>query len=480
MKHISIISALGISATVLFFCGCAQYDASQIAEMPEALVVAHEPAPDSIFANSFELTRIAERTLGISANSRGSELQISEVPDSAGNPALYIMQCGIDNGFVIASARKSYWPVLAYSEDGSFSNENEMPAPVKEWLENMTEQVATSANEPSIEEAKSAWQMYGNHFIPSSSSRSTGRSSDNSDAEYWAEITALSHILNDSIMSWQSQGYDAGLLVDFRGIDENLREQWITEAQNGVFPPYTDEWMYLAAVRVGGASHADKTGFELNCKWHQDYPFNQSFPLIWGNTRALVGCGNIAMGLIMHYHQWPATYNWDNMPLNAATTTTSEFLYDLAISNNSTFKLNATSTNLYNIDYSLNHIYGYHAKMYEFDYNVLRKNLNAYKPVICTNYYLNESGQEDGHAWVVSGTSRAILSSSIELWYFASRRTLEKKLSDGTAGTGPLMYYVNWGWGTTDNGYYIDIEKAYPLSSSAEMKGMEIEIYPLK
>lgn len=479
MNHISIVSSTAFLATVLL-CGCTQYDAHQIGNVCETHVVAYEPAPDSIFANVFELTRIAEQTLGISASSRGSELQISEVPDSVGNPALYIMQCGNDNGFVIASARKSYWPVLAYSDEGNFSRESEMPAPVREWLANMTEQVATSTNESSTNEVNSAWQIYENHFIPGSSSCSSGRSSSNSDEEYWTEITAMSHILDDSIVSWQNQGYEAGLLADIRGITEELRERWITEAQNGVFAPYANEWMYLAAVRMRSGSYTGSTGFELNYKWDQIDPFNQSFPMLSNNRRAFVGCANIAMGMIMRYHQWPATFNWNGMPYDTATKTTSDFLYEIALTNHSTFGPTGTSTYLKNVTRSLKNNYGYHAKDNDFDYDILRRNIQAYKPVICSDVYINENGEKKGHAWVVSGTQTRSTYYTAELWFFTSKRHVSYQDTQSYYNYSSPYYYVNWGWGGGSNGYFVDLYRANPQSPISDLKGMSIEIYPLK
>lgn len=480
MKHLFTKTALVISALALLCC-CAQYEAPQISELPDLPVRDNEPAPDSVFANRFELTRIAERTLGISANSRGSELQISEIADSAGNPALYIMQSGIDNGFVIASARKSYWPVLAYCEEGSFDQESEIPAPIKEWLDNMTLEVSQSAS-TALDQANIAeWSLYERHFSANHNELHQSRTYENPGEGYEDEFYSLSHMINDSIMSWQSQGYNAGYLYDFRGISEDLREQWIREVQGGIYPLYMDDWMYLSAVRVGGSSYANHTGFELNYKWNQSYPFNQSFPIITDNRRALVGCANIAMGIVMRYHQWPNTFNWNDMPYNSATETTSKFLYDIAISNQSSFGVTATSTVFPKIHDSLNHKYGYNAETYDkFDYRVLELNLQAFKPVICTYKYTNSEGDPDGHAWVVSGTSMALSSTNVELWYFSGKKCLDRQQATGSSNYGPRMYYVNWGWGGAYNGYFRDLQKAYPLNSSAETGPMEIEIYPNK
>lgn len=479
MKHLFTKIALVISALALLCC-CAQYEAPQISELPDLPVRDNEPAPDSVFANRFELTRIAERTLGISANSRGSELQISEIADSAGNPALYIMQSGIDNGFVIASARKSYWPILAYCEEGSFNQESEMPAPVKEWLDNMTLEVSTSTNNDSIEIIHSIWRTYESAQNNSTSALSPSRLSRSTDDEYWAEITALIHILDDSVQSWRSQGYQAGLLTEIDGISDNLREQWMIDARDGVYPLYTEEWMYLSAVRISYETTSQKSGFELNYKWDQGYPFNQSFPLLSNNARAYVGCTNVAMGMIMRYHQWPSTFNWADMPYNSATRTTSDFLYDIALSNNSNFELYGTGAKVSSATSSLKQKYGYHAKDYDFNYGVLQKNIAAYKPVICSDEYTNSNGKKTGHAWVVSGTHRAYMSDRAEMWLFTSRTRLSMQNAENHSSSGPLMYYVNWGWGGAYNGYFSDLAKANPQSSSSELKKMSIEIYPLK
>lgn len=73
-----------------------------------------------------------------SQGSRAAEKEISSVQtvvDSIGSPAMHIVNFADQQGFVIVSATKDYFPVLAESDHGNFNLASLSPEhPVNLWL----------------------------------------------------------------------------------------------------------------------------------------------------------------------------------------------------------------------------------------------------------------------------------------------------------------------------------------------------------
>ena len=75
--------------------------------------------------------------------------------------ALYVFNNETNNGFVVVSANKAVYPILAYSLNESF-NEKEIPRVVKEWLEGYEKQIKSLGKFKSSGsfKAKLAWDKY--------------------------------------------------------------------------------------------------------------------------------------------------------------------------------------------------------------------------------------------------------------------------------------------------------------------------------
>lgn len=190
-------------------------------------------------------------------------------------------------------------------------------------------------------------------------------------------------------------------------------------------------------------------------EWHQHAPYNNNCPIING-SHALAGCVAIAVGQIMAYHHAPTTdggytYLWNEMgnPYETPQTTAAEV---------SVAKLIARIGNIIGMNYGLNSSgasptsaisafeeMGYHYELYLNGYSIdaCWAEVDNNRPFYIRGGVFPNVG---GHAWVIDG-------------YMIEERVNIDDPSD-------IQYrdYVrcNWGWGGSDNGFYITAPLAAP------------------
>ena len=74
---------------------------------------------------------------------------------------------------------------------------------------------------------------------------------------------------------------------------------------NGIHPSWNT---------TGFPTRADDDVLLVTAEWGQDAPYNADCPNM-GDYNAPTGCVATAMAIVMKYHNWPETYNWDTMPM---------------------------------------------------------------------------------------------------------------------------------------------------------------------
>lgn len=177
-------------------------------------------------------------------------------------------------------------------------------------------------------------------------------------------------------------------------------------------------------------------------KWRQGNPYNSSLHFIdcdGISFQVFAGCVPIAIAQVMRYHEFPNNYNWANMLATSATTTTANFILDIhnAIDDRwwgePSYKCDGTGVGS-NKDKSLifTDDFGYSsANQSSFIGGTVRVELNNDRPVI-----LSGSSSTGGHMWVTEG---------YQLYTYHY---------DDCTGTSIAYYRMNWGWGSTSDGFY--------------------------
>ncbi len=162
------------------------------------------------------------------------------------------------------------------------------------------------------------------------------------------------------------------------------------------------------------------------------------------------------MKILNVIYEYPESYNWNEMPYNMATRTTSSLLYDIAIRANATFGLDGTSTTLTNMKNAL--------QSYGYKYNgigVFDHSAHNTWSEIKEKHPVCMSGEIDGigHAWIASGGT--YMNGDVEYYVYTFRERFDfypvYKYVD--SGMQYYYFYMNWGWYGGYNGSYLDTAK---------------------
>ena len=198
-------------------------------------------------------------------------------------------------------------------------------------------------------------------------------------------------------------------------------------------------------------------------KWKQTDPFNVLCPMVAdkdGNEkRGYVGCGPLAMAMIMSHYQWPLSYysaspdetyefHWDEVRDYAYRYATSRLTREISRAYNMDAHWTYTGTSVdSNRAPQTFENFGYKKPTIQWFSNIaLNTILNKAPLVVFANGIDQSSNDRVGHMWVVDGLCTY------------------RPSSDGSTETQRFYYFHNvWGWGGVSNGYF---KMAYDVDTS--------------
>ncbi len=306
-----------------------------------------------------------------------------------------------DSGWVLVSGDERVVPILAVSYDGSFPAEEDMPPAMRDLLTDYANEIIFIQDSLSDSQSHPQWVALENN-------------------------------------NYTAQTLDTEIGSDIYTPGDKLLER-----------PGRGEVIWDQGTWNGYASNG------TNC----EYAYNKFCP-DWYSTsscnRTYVGCGAVAMGLIMWYWQWPHAafipidvkmdgtpndttklqlYDWTLMP-NALTPSTSmekvdavaSFLLDCGYAIKTEYRSDGSYSYLSDIMAAFSDIFSY-----ELTYNrkanypltwetELREEIDAGRPVL---YYGNNTN--GGHFFV----------------------------ADGYDANDNSRFHINWGWGGRKNDYFV-------------------------
>ena len=129
-----IIKALMAGLALTMLASCSDNEAQSFDE-PEvnSATLCYVTVPDTTKTLTADRAMmIAARHSGPGADSRTAgrlPASIDAINDEDGNPLMYVVNYTDNKGFVILSASKEYYPILAESDEGSFDLRNLEPEP---------------------------------------------------------------------------------------------------------------------------------------------------------------------------------------------------------------------------------------------------------------------------------------------------------------------------------------------------------------
>lgn len=429
--------------------------------LDQTMIVQYTNHVSSMSVSSSDIDRVIQRMknkmeanekrTGINDNivsSTRGEYSLSTIWDDNGLPSIYVANFSENQGFVLISATKDFDPVLAYAPTGSFPLSGSIAPPLEAWKKVMMKAISQAESLPDSTKISyhEKWDMFKCNGNEPAVSLSIASTSSNPRNDLW----------QSQILDWMYAGYTVHMLTESSitgntQIDELMREY----AQDGVY--YLYDWRTHAAV----VESTPSDGYTFNLVqsvWKQGANYNDSCPLISGQN-ALVGCGPLAIGQIMRYHQYPETISWSNMPYTDASSTTAQFLHQVGVACQASYGIppGGTITTIDNVKMALNN-YGYHATKDNHNKSRVISNLLNGRPVFMRGDIYLGGNSYAGHAWVASGCDNSSCHKRYELFIMETPTIITSAYYyDTDFQYSDTFIYMNWGWGPNGgNGYYKD------------------------
>ena len=459
------------TATLLFACGEMEHMNLEhdFAEVQEVLIQVDEET----FISADKATEIADMFFGkltegnVSTRSDSKAKRVSasvETLSERGNSLMYIINYP-DGGFVIMGATKNYYPVLAYSDEGSFDTTTELGGAAL-WLEETKDAIKTSdvLNDTIKTKMQLLWKSYETADAISTQETQDMRLRSSSSAERacWNRCDELQ-------MRYGKDGWNFLPLNQARRI--------LDEAG---FPGMYNDLCFGANTNnspINGSIFAwkdiyknEQVGPFIVTKWHQKTPFND----LCGGYSA--GCGAVAAAQIMKYYHYPQDFNHNNSPFDwsiipidstpgSAQAALFKHIGDYVKMN---YGSNGSWTTPNNLRDGLRR-FGYNVTKADHNHSTVERELFNYRrPLIMggNSWNVPLPGPLDmiggAHYWVCDGARRI---TTDQIQYFtewqpngngAFTTGWNTMNSPGVlGGIGYLYFHMNWGWiGGRNNGWF--------------------------
>ena len=257
---------------------------------------------------------------------------------------------------------------------------------------------------------------------------------------------------------WQQEGYTICHLEDHDWTtgDENLDREIRNVAEANTWAIYDENWEHYSIMVY--KEHYEDMEYPnfVQSTWEQGFGYNNALPAVGSLTHAYAGCAILAVAQTMRYFEKPEysasfPYNFSAMPYNNATEETANFILD--VFNKFTNKeVDESGTGAYiSESKSVLEKYGYKATLSDGFPQGIDKNMKERRPVIMRGQINNP---RIGHQWLVTGMKADKYHTNYELYTFTGETEFTNVWNYQSPETGVSYYYMNWGWGGYNNGYY--------------------------
>jgi hypothetical protein len=374
-------------------------------------------------------------------------------------PLMYVLNYP-EGGFVIVSATRSYFPVLAYSDEGSFIMSPDM-GPAAVWLEETQGVIKAceTLDDSTKLEIRGMWSEFktADESIPTGSMlRSYDPLLDQAIGQRMPELRNM----------WD---HEYAIFTTLEGAQDffPLYANWLSVCNFanslGSPPEYT--------IFVAKYNYSDnKVGPLLATQWHQNAPFNNLCPQV-------AGCAAVAVAQTMKYYHHPQLFNWNNIPINPLSSSDQAVLIrnaaDAVKTKWGVFGIGNFSWALPGDVESGIRSYGYTVTRAKHNYQTVWGHVNHHRPVIMGGGTvdlpnpLNYLG--NGHYWVCDGV-HSIYSSIFyflefidtnSYTYYSNPFIYNPSNPIESYRFSRLYFHMNWGWrGDPDskNGWFLNYD----------------------
>jgi len=419
---------------------------------------------EETFVSSEQAKAVAKMFLGGENAKKGNAKSLENASVEAlmdkGNPSMYIINYP-EGGWVIVGATRNYYPVLAYNDEGRFEMRPEIGG-LTIWKEETQEGIRTSsALSDSIKtQMRNMWDAY------ETNEKKTPSVAKNYQMMY-DRMDELAYLYKAAGWNAYNTLEDVSWIFQLAGTYQDIMNM----ANMFGSPP---EFTIVGLKNISTYTYVVPL---IATKWNQNYPFNALC-----NGCDYAGCGAIALAQIMKYHEHPALvtspdnhkYNWGNMPNDSAghtltpvTTYYSTPALIRAVGDALGLDyyycdVGATDTKVKNALSS----FGYNYTFANHNYNTVKSELIAQRPVAMTGYTNNPiiGSPYGGHIWVCDGISESNTQYQYFIEFFAgwgydSFNYRPPSNPGNTSVIGGYAYLsMKWGWGGKSDGWYLNTQ----------------------
>lgn len=379
---------------------------------------------------------------------------VNAICDSSGQAEQYVVNFTNDGGFVVLSASKDYFPVIAFSETGRYdmtlgntlySNEllrEHLPImqhsagleqDVKREIASQWTSLTAKKERVSLQVESRAYEDYGRPQA------------------YYDSLQKWSRAQNVEMFRW----VDYIQTQEYQNMSDQEKGQIIAklhEYGNG-----NELFGFNSVIVLREEVKRGESVIYMKTEWNQQGNFNTLVP----NDYPL-GCTTIAAGQIMRFHEYPSDIPWLKMDNTYGNDYSASFLYDLALDLKVEFKKDGSSGDVKDVVTAFRN-YGYSADLRDHDKSNYSSYISAGLPVFMSGI---KSGifSTKGHAWVCDGKDWGDSYLSIRIMsldysdyqYGIANQMYECWSKYELTGLNAMRYHMNWGWGGPNNGFYLD------------------------
>ena len=361
--------------------------------------------------------------------------------------SMYAVNFKENNGFIVVSASRKYYPILAMVEKGHF-DDSFVYCPLGGWIDEQNEQIALAERDEADEETARSIRIMWSVF-------------EKKDVAKWIETKSEAEafaLRQSSVAAWEQQGYTCYALMDQpSAMPSSVYSSWCQLAQGLANPDYN--YMLFSVILEKYVESTSTIGPLIGSTWARENGYNVSYTDGNGNLRPWCS-RTVAVGQIMRYHQrpyYPNGLNWNNMPLTSPTTTTSDFLSWLTGEFGPTYQASGWDPTDAVVDYTLHYNLSYSTNLQSYVRDTVVSNVISEKPVYLSgNRTIN--GNTVNMAWVCEGYKRVVGHFEYELKVLSMDEPLSYESGGtyvGTTYSDTKYLYHNLGLGGNLNGWYI-------------------------
>lgn len=365
MKKILFFSLTVVAAITLASCEKAAINNSPYDPPPVSPEIKTTVSVEK--AQSVASHFIASQAQSFTKNSEISVKNIDEIKSDNGRTLMYIINYAPE-GFVIVSATKDYYPILAFSDKGNYSVEKSEIAN-RIWLDKTKIAVTQSADlSDSIKLGmRTLWSSYSEGVAAKANGNAVTK------APGWDELSPMEQAFQLRIAELQAElgdGFHFHRLSDIFELGE-FPDDYGAYLHYCQMAREAESPLEYTIVGISGGQVTSTIGPLLSTQWSQTNTFNALCDNPPGED---AGCVPVAIAQIMKYYAYPTSYDWTNMHNIVATEPTRILIRDIQ-------RLSGMQASENDAKSTLRH-YGYNVSSHGYNQQSIENEIANLKPII--------------------------------------------------------------------------------------------------